>query len=125
METSGFDRLLSLQVHLVTEEESVCPLKKTAVFSSSGLTNIFLVQYLSRSSGSVSAGCLEGVLILPVFEGTNDPSTSPRLTHKEGSWYQEPPPSGSKMLLHTSMEQEVETENMGISVGNYCGMEEE
>lgn len=77
LETSGFDRLRSLKVHLLTEEKTVCP-PKPAVSSSWRLTNLFLVQYLSRSSGRVFAGCLEGVLIIPMSEGTGKLSTSPK-----------------------------------------------
>lgn len=46
LETSDFDRRLSLQVHLTTEETSVCT-PKPAAPSSWGLTNLLLVQYLS------------------------------------------------------------------------------
>jgi hypothetical protein len=56
----------------------VCP-PKPAVSSSSGLTNLFFVQFLSKSSGSGFAGCLKGVLITLLFEGTNGPPTSPSI----------------------------------------------
>lgn len=88
---------------------------KPAVSSSLDLTDLSLVQCLSRTSGSVSAGCLKGVLIKPIFEGTNGPSTSSSIPMKKeaGIW------SHQFLALRccsTLLEQEIKEEHVAKSV---------